>query len=88
MRRSLILPWKRPGKLKKLHNVQDLYVYLSSPSFVNYFSFGTNKHLYYGASELSPPPMSYDPEADPTVKGALDVIRIANKAIVKLLTCY
>lgn len=25
--------------------------------------------------------MSYDPESDPAVKGALDVIRIANEAI-------
>jgi hypothetical protein len=37
--------------------------------------------LYYGAAELSPPPEPYDPEADPSLKGALDVIRIANEAI-------
>ena len=29
MRKNLMVPWKRPGKLKKLQNVQDLYVYLS-----------------------------------------------------------
>jgi hypothetical protein len=27
--RSLTLPWKRQGKLKKLLSVKDLYVYLS-----------------------------------------------------------
>ena len=37
--------------------------------------------MYYGAAELSPPPEPYDPEADPSLKGALDVIRIANEAI-------
>jgi hypothetical protein len=37
--------------------------------------------LYCGAAELSPPPEPYDPEADPSLKGALDVIRIANEAV-------
>jgi hypothetical protein len=37
--------------------------------------------LYYGAAELSPPPEPYDLEADPYLKGALDVIRIANEAV-------
>jgi hypothetical protein len=37
--------------------------------------------LYYGATELSPPPEPYDPEADPSLRGALDVIIIANEAI-------
>jgi hypothetical protein len=37
--------------------------------------------LFYGAAELSPPPEPYDPEVDPSLKGALDVIRIANDAI-------
>jgi hypothetical protein len=37
--------------------------------------------LYFDAAELSPPPEPYDPEADPSLKGALDVIRIANEAI-------
>ena len=37
--------------------------------------------MYYGAAELSPPPESYDREDDPTLKGALDIIRIANEAI-------
>jgi hypothetical protein len=50
-------------------------------SFVNCFSFGTKKHLYYGVAELYPPPEPYDPEADPSQKGALDVIRIANEAV-------
>jgi hypothetical protein len=37
--------------------------------------------LYFGAAELSPPPEPYDPEANPSLKGALDMIRITNKAI-------
>jgi hypothetical protein len=37
--------------------------------------------LYYGAAELSPPPEPYEPEADPSLKGALDIIRIANEAV-------
>jgi hypothetical protein len=37
--------------------------------------------LYFGAAELSPPLEPYDPEADPSLKGALDIIRIANEAV-------
>jgi hypothetical protein len=32
-------------------------------------------------AELSPPPEPYNPKVDPVLKGTLDVIRIANKAI-------
>jgi hypothetical protein len=45
--------------------------------------------LYFNAAELSPPPKPYNPEADPSLKEALDIIRIANetvdKAVNKLL---
>jgi hypothetical protein len=61
--------------------VKDLYVYLSWFSFVNSFSFVINEQLYCDASKLSPPPELYDPEADPALKGALDVIRIANEVV-------
>jgi hypothetical protein len=37
--------------------------------------------LYCGTTELSPPPEPYNPEDDPSLKGALDVIRIANEDI-------
>jgi hypothetical protein len=37
--------------------------------------------LYCGIAEVSPPPEPYDPKADPSLKGALDVNRIANEAI-------
>jgi hypothetical protein len=43
------------------------------------FSFGTNKHFY--VAELSPPPEPFNPEADPAMKEALDMIRIANEAV-------
>jgi hypothetical protein len=49
--------------------------------FHKFFSFDTDRYLFYGAAELSPPPEPYDPEVDPSLKGALDVIRIANDAI-------
>jgi hypothetical protein len=44
-------------------------------------SFDTNRHLYFGAAELSPPPEPYDSKADPSLKWALDIIRIANEAV-------
>jgi hypothetical protein len=37
--------------------------------------------LYFGAAELSPPPEPYDPKADPSLKGTLDMIRIANEVV-------
>jgi hypothetical protein len=40
--------------------------------------------LYFDA-ELSPHPEPYNPEADPSLKGALEIIRIANKAVDKVV---
>jgi hypothetical protein len=37
--------------------------------------------LYLDAAELSPPPEPYDPETNPSLKGVLDIIRIANEAV-------
>jgi hypothetical protein len=37
--------------------------------------------LYFNAAKLSPPPEPYNPKTDPSVKGALDMIWIANEAI-------
>jgi hypothetical protein len=37
--------------------------------------------LCFNAAELSPPPEPYDPETDPSVKEALDMIKIADEAI-------
>jgi hypothetical protein len=37
--------------------------------------------LCFDAAELSPPFEPYDPETDPSVKEALDIIKIANDAI-------
>jgi hypothetical protein len=54
-----------------------------------FFSFGTDRCLCCNAAELSMPPEPYNPEADPSVKEALDIIKIANdvmdEAIDKLL---
>ena len=49
--------------------------------FRKFFSFGSDKYLCFNAAELSPPPEPYNPEADPSIKEALDVIKIANDAI-------
>jgi hypothetical protein len=46
-----------------------------------FFSFGTDRYLCFNAAELSPPPEPYNPEADPPIKEALDIIKIANDAI-------
>jgi hypothetical protein len=37
--------------------------------------------LCFNAAELSPPHEPYNPKADPSVKEALDIIKIANDAI-------
>jgi hypothetical protein len=38
-------------------------------------------NIYYDVAELSPPSKPYDHEADPTMKEALDIIKIANEAV-------
>jgi hypothetical protein len=37
--------------------------------------------LYSNAVELSPPQEPYNPKVDPSLKEALDIIRIANEAV-------
>jgi hypothetical protein len=37
--------------------------------------------LCFNAAELSPPPTPYDPETDPSMKEALDMIKIGNEPI-------
>jgi hypothetical protein len=49
--------------------------------FRKFFIFDTHKYLCLNASELSPPTELYNPEADPSIKEALDIIKIANDAI-------
>jgi hypothetical protein len=49
--------------------------------FCKFFSFDTDRYLCFNAAELSPPPEPYNPEDDPSVKEALDIIKIANDAI-------
>jgi hypothetical protein len=38
-------------------------------------------NIFYDVAELSPPPEAYNPEADPTMKEALDMIKIANEVV-------
>jgi hypothetical protein len=37
--------------------------------------------LFFTTAELSPPHEPYNPEADPAMKEALEMIRIANKVV-------
>jgi hypothetical protein len=49
--------------------------------FRKFFSSDTDRYFCRNAAELSPPPEPYNPEADPSVKKALDIIKIPNDAI-------
>ena len=76
-----MMPQKRIKELKNLLNEPDLQVYPLQLSFVNFCSFSTNRYLCFNAAELSPPPAPYDLETDPSMKEALDMIKIANEPI-------
>ena len=57
------------------------YSYIFIAQLRKFFSFGTNIYLCFDAAELSPSPEPYDLEIDPSIKEALDIIKIANDAI-------
>jgi hypothetical protein len=38
-------------------------------------------NIFFVAARLSPPPESYNPEADPVMKEALDMMKIANEVV-------
>jgi hypothetical protein len=46
-----------------------------------FFSFSNDRCLCFNAAELSLPPEPYNPEADPSVNEALDIIKIVNDAM-------
>jgi hypothetical protein len=37
--------------------------------------------MFYDVAELSPPPEPYNPEADPSLKEALETIKIVNEVV-------
>jgi hypothetical protein len=41
--------------------------------------------LFFIAADLSPPPEPYNPEADPVMKEALDVMKIANEVVDEVI---
>jgi hypothetical protein len=45
------------------------------------FSFRIDQYIFLIVAELSPPPNPYNPEADPTMKEALDIMKIANEVV-------
>jgi hypothetical protein len=45
------------------------------------FSFGIDQYIFLIIAELSPPPKPYNHEADPTMKEALDIMKIANEVV-------
>ena len=49
-----------------------------------YFSFVSDKNLYFGVAELSPPE-PYNPNTNTILKGTLDEIIIANATIDEAL---
>jgi hypothetical protein len=48
------------------------------------FTFITHHHIFITAG-LSPPPEPYNPEADPVMKEALDVMQIANEVVDEVI---
>jgi DNA-binding ferritin-like protein len=42
-------------------------------------------NIFFIAAELSPPLEPYNPDVDPSMKEALDIIRIANEAVDKVV---
>jgi hypothetical protein len=38
-------------------------------------------NIFFIAARLSPPPELYNPEADPVMKEALDIMKIANEVV-------
>jgi hypothetical protein len=38
-------------------------------------------NIFYDAAELSPPPEPYNPEVDPALKEALDIVKVANEVV-------
>jgi hypothetical protein len=53
-------------------------------AFLFVFTFVNHHHVFITA-DLSPPPVPYNPEADPVMKEALDVMQIANEVAKRIL---
>jgi hypothetical protein len=58
--------------------IDTFYLKLFALLFI--FTFVTHHHIFIIAS-LSPPPEPYNPEPNPVIKEALDVMQIANKVV-------
>jgi hypothetical protein len=56
------------------------YFYLKLSALLLVFTFKIHHQIFLTA-DLSPPPERYNPEADPVMKEALDVMQIANEVV-------
>jgi hypothetical protein len=73
-----------PSAKKKAPNTTERDRLIGMPFITQlrmFFSFDTDRYLCFNAAELSLPPEPYNPEVDPSVKEAFDIIKIANDAI-------
>jgi hypothetical protein len=57
-----------------------MYFYLKLFALLFVSAFVTHHHIFITA-DLSPPLEPYNPEADPVMKEALDVMQIANEVV-------
>jgi hypothetical protein len=85
MKENLTMPEKRLNELKKLLNAPILYVLLFKVLLHRSFLASKFTNIFFTAVGLSPPPEPYNPEADPTMKEALDIMKIANEVVDRLL---
>jgi hypothetical protein len=70
---------KKPNEPKKLPNTQGVYVLLLNFSFVVYFLASDWWIVYYNWTLIAA--RAIQPQADPIMKEALDVMRVANSIV-------
>ena len=79
------MPEKRPSKLKKL--LRAMIIGILFKAFLSRCLFLASKFtiMFFITTGLSPPPELYNPEANPVIKEALDVMKIANDVVDEVI---